>query len=275
MKNTFLLVFAFLLQNIFAQKIIEEITLPKIIKETSGLELLDDLFITHNDSGGKPILYYFSKKGNIVKTKEIHSATNVDWEDLTKDKAYFYISDSGNNLNNRKDLKIYKVPIYENPCNEENEIIYFKYPEQKSFQINFKTIYDAEGLISINEHLVIFTKNRAQKITEFYVIPKKAGNYDAQKIGSLNTESIVTGADYNEKLKLLALTTTNPDANFIGALILIKNFSLKNQNQTFKKYTIPIGKSQVEAVKIIDENHFWITSEEVGSKPAKLMKIQL
>jgi hypothetical protein len=41
-------------------------------------------------------------------------------------------------------------------------------------------------------------------------------------------------------------------------------------------YEIPIGKTQVEAVKIIDSNTFWITSEdEKSSSTARLMKIKL
>jgi hypothetical protein len=41
-------------------------------------------------------------------------------------------------------------------------------------------------------------------------------------------------------------------------------------------YEIPIGKTQVEAIKIIDSNTFWITSEdEKSSSSARLMKIKL
>jgi len=41
-------------------------------------------------------------------------------------------------------------------------------------------------------------------------------------------------------------------------------------------YEIPIGKTKVEAIKIIDSNTFWITSEdEKSSASARLMKIKL
>ena len=41
-------------------------------------------------------------------------------------------------------------------------------------------------------------------------------------------------------------------------------------------YKIPIGKTQVEAVKIINVNTFWITSEdEKNSKYARLIKLSL
>jgi hypothetical protein len=44
-------------------------------------------------------------------------------------------------------------------------------------------------------------------------------------------------------------------------------------NIKINKFKIPIGKTQVEAIKIIDRNNFWITSEaELLGKP-KMYKI--
>ena len=196
------------------------------------------------------------------------------WEDLTKDDKYIYISDIGNNYSTRKDLKIYKVPIDEE-SNEKTQIISFNYPEQDSYKINRNTIYDAEGLISVNDKLLIFTKNRAKKITELYMLPKAQGNYNAKKIKTLNVKSIITGADYNKELKLLALTST---IDFIKYYIItIDNFNLEN-NRDYKinMVEIPIGKTQVEAIKIIDRNNFWITSEdESSSKHARLLKLNI
>ena len=56
--------------------ILETIVLPKIINETSGLEILDNQFITHNDSGGDPSLYMFSEAGEIIQTVEIINQSN-------------------------------------------------------------------------------------------------------------------------------------------------------------------------------------------------------
>jgi len=274
MKIIILLFLVFSLQKINSQKILKDYPLSDIIEETSGLEIVDDMLITHNDSGGKASLYYLSKEGKIIKKRKIKSATNTDWEDMTRDEKYIYISDMGNNYNNRKDLKIYKLPI-DQTSKEKTKIISFNYPEQKSFKINKKTVYDAEGLISIDDKLIIFTKNRAKKITELYLVPKEPGNYDAIKIGTLKVNSIITGADYNKDLNLLALTST---VNFTKYyLITIKNFSLKNKRDNkINMVEIPIGKTQVEAIKIIDSKNFWITSEdESSSDHARLMKMSL
>ena len=264
----------FFVNQVYSQKITKDLPLSKIIDETSGLEIVDDLFITHNDSGGEASVYYLSKKGQIVEKRKLKSTSNNDWEDITKDDEYLYVSDSGNNYNNRKDLKIYKVPIDKN-SNEKNQTIYFKYPEQDSFKINRNTIYDAEGLISVGTNLIIFTKNRANKITELYSVPKKPGKYDAKKIGSINVQSIVTGADYRDDLRILALTSTIDFNNYY--LLLLKNFDFSAKpDYTIDMYEIPIGKSQVEAIKIINPREFWLTSEDENStNSARLFSMKL
>ena len=157
-----ILIFLLIIQNINSQKILRDYPLSKTIEETSGLEIIGDYFVTHNDSGGDPSLYYLSMNGEIVKTRKIDSAVNKDWEDLTKDDKYIYISDIGNNYSTRKDLKIYKVPIDEE-SNEKTQIISFTYPEQDSYKINRNTIYDAEGLISIDDKLWLLQKIELKK----------------------------------------------------------------------------------------------------------------
>ena len=48
--------------------VLESIVLPKVINETSGLEILNEVFITHNDSGGEPSLYFFNLNGEIINS---------------------------------------------------------------------------------------------------------------------------------------------------------------------------------------------------------------
>ena len=93
----------------FSQISYTTIDLGKDLIETSGLEVYGENLITHNDSGGEASLYYLSKKGEIKYKRKISSAKNKDWEDITRDDKYIYIADMGNNFNNRKDLKIYKI----------------------------------------------------------------------------------------------------------------------------------------------------------------------
>ena len=266
--------FLFTSNIIFSQLVVEDINLSKKLDETSGLEIINKQLVTINDSGNDPVLFYINESGNILDERKLNCCKNNDWESLAADSDYVYIADFGNNYDTRKNLSIIKIPI-DKSSNENPEIINFLYPEQKKFKrIYRRSEYDAEALISFGDMLLIFTKNKRKKITEIYSLPKYGGNFKAQKIGSLNTESIVTGADYDKKTNTLVLTST---INFDEYYILVVNdFSLNNKDHKINMYEIPIGKTQVEAIKIIDENTFWITSEdESSSSSARLMKIKL
>ena len=277
MKLKFFYIIIFLFTNaiIFSQNVVQDINLSKKLDETSGLEIIGNQLITINDSGNNPILFYLDKNGNILDERTLEGVKNNDWEDITKDDEFIYIADMGNNFDNRKNLSIIKIPIQKS-SNEIAEIINFSYPEQKKFVTTFRSSqYDAEALISIDNSLIIFTKNKLKKITEIYALPKIAGKYEAKKIGSLNTQSIITGGDYDPDSKLLALTGTLTFNEYY--ILKIENFDLISKKD-FKidMYDIPIGKTQVEAIKIIDETTFWITSEdESSSSSARLMKIKL
>ena len=274
MKKLLILFLLIQIQFINSQKILKDYPLSNTIEETSGLEIIDNMLITHNDSGGEPALYYLNKKGEIVETRKIKGVKNNDWEDVTKDDEFIYVANMGNNFDTRKNLSVIKIPIKKS-LNETVEVINFLYPEQKKFNtIYSKSQYDAEGIVSIDDNLIIFTKNKLKKITEVYSLPKTGGNYEAKKISSIDVKSIVTGTDYNNKLKLLALTSTIDFKKYY--LILIKDFSLQNKKHQIETYEIPIGKTQVEAIKIIDRNNFWITSEdESSSKYARLLKLNI
>ena len=266
--------FLFISNIIFSQLVVEDINLSKKLDETSGLEIINKQLVTINDSGNDPVLFYINESGNILDERKLNCCKNNDWESLAADSDYVYIADFGNNYDTRKNLSIIKIPI-DKSSNENPEIINFLYPEQKKFKrIYRRSEYDAEALISFGDILLIFTKNKRKKITEIYSLPKYGGNFQAQKIGSLNTESIVTGADYDKKTNTLVLTSTiNFDEYYI---LVINDFSLNNKDHKINMYEIPIGKTQVEAIKIIDENTFWITSEdESSSSSARLMKIKL
>jgi len=274
MKKLLTLVTFLFLCSSYSQKLTKDISLSKKIDETSGLEIVDGQFITHNDSGGDPKLYYLDKKGKIVFERTLEGLKNNDWEDITKDEEYLYVANMGNNFDTRKNLSIVKTPI--DPSSNEAELIEFNYPEQVKFTTAYsQSQYDAEALITIEDYLIILTKNKLKKITEIYALPKIAGKYEAKKIGSLNTQSIITGGDYDSETKLLALTGTLIFNEYY--ILKIEDFDLESKKDyKIDMYEIPVGKTQVEAIKIIDSNTFWITSEdEKSSSSARLMKIKL
>jgi len=264
MKISFLIV-SFFLITLFAsaQKIQKVAKLPEIVTESSGLIIYNDsLFITHNDSGDKPILYFFNKKGKLIHQVIVSNAKNIDWEDITKDdQGNIYIADIGNNSNQRKDITIYKLNgnklLINNVISAES--IEISYEEQSDFppkdeQLNF----DAEGLGFHNDSLWILTKCRTipfEGNTYIYKVPTKTGKYKLKRKTQLFigkdgfTKDAVTGLDiYNDKLYLLTY-------NRILIYSIIKN-KLEFENQYFTK-----PYSQKEAVVVKNNNEIYLTDE--------------
>ena len=258
--------------KLLAQTVVYETQLPKKIEETSGIEFFKNDLLTHNDSGGKPNLYRFTEHGDLINKYLIEGAENNDWEDIAQDKNYLYISDSGNNKGNRKNLNILIV----DPKRDFKKIgaITFNYRDQQNFDKRKKHPFDAEALVATQEVLVLFSKNRKTSTTELYSIPKTSGNYTLSPKKSFDVQSLITGADYHHRLKLVALVGyVRSGEQFLYTL---SSFDMENLNQVkMKKFKLPLDGKQVEAIKIIDQNNFWITSEGEGESFPMLYKIQL
>ena len=144
------------IENYNEAEILISIELPKEINETSGLEIINNNFITHNDSGGDPVVYEFNQNGVIINRYNVNGDSgnnleNVDWEDLGADGEYLYIADTGNNFGTRKDLKLIKV----DPSNNFQAIneINISYKDQESFLPKLRHKFDAEGLTIIDDQI--------------------------------------------------------------------------------------------------------------------------
>ena len=250
---------------------IEITRLSKKINETSGLEIIDGNFITLNDSGDDPALYTFNKSGKNLSKILIKGAQNKDWESLASDKEYIYIGDIGNNKGNRRDLKIYLTDLEFKLVDSIN----FNYKNQSKFKKKKKNKFDAEALVSIGDSLMIFSKNRKNLTTEVYTLPKTPGSYSIKPKYSFDVDALITGGDYNSKLDLLALVGYSYSIKK-QYLFLIDKFSYKtSKDSVFAKHEIPITNAQIEAIKIIDEKNYWLTSENEGDGYPKLIRLRL
>ena len=259
-------------------EIISKIVLPKIINETSGLEFYNNNFITHNDSGGEPSLYVFNEEGEIVETIGLNKnpdfeIENNDWEDITNDNKYFFVADTGNNFGNRDNLNIIRVSIGANLMVD--GIIKISYSDQESFFPRPKHKYDAEAIIIIDDKIALFSKDRENLNTDLYLVDKdQNGQQILTSKFNYTVGSLITGGDYNKENSLLALVSYNSKGE--QYLILFENFELNNlENNNFTKYKIPIERAQIEAIKIIDHETFWITSEDEGVGSPFMYKVQV
>ena len=252
--------------------ILETIVLPKIINETSGLEILDNQFITHNDSGGDPSLYMFNEAGEIIQTVEIINQSNNDWEDITADEDYIFIADTGNNFGNRDNLNIIKVKTSDFSVEGRIDI---SYEDQQTFLPRPKHKYDAEALFLIEDKIAILSKDRSKLFTDLYLIDKQSNSKQVleSKI-TYNVNSLITGGDYNKDMSLLALVSYNSKGSQF--LILFEDFNLETlAEKKFRKFKIPLERAQIEAIKIIDDKTFWITSEDEGIGSPYMYKIKV
>lgn len=251
-------------------------SLPKKLKEVSGIVYFPEntMLWALEDSGNANKIYGLNAQGEIAKTVTITNATNVDWEDITKDKAgNLYIGDFGNNDNIRKDLCIYKVD--KSALGKENAVssykISFAYPEQKDFPPKkSEMFYDVEGFFEFNNSFYLFTKNRSKNFdgtASIYKIPNAAGKQKATLVGTFKTCS-----NYNH----CAITSAaiSPDAKKVVILchdkiILFQGF----QGDNFLKGTqteIDLDHfSQKEAVAFKDNKTLLIADEKtkkIGGK---------
>ncbi|MDG1337736.1 MAG: hypothetical protein P8P23_02760 [Flavobacteriaceae bacterium] len=287
MKNIYLLVGLILFgcsnkeidsAEIDSAEIVSKIVLPKIINETSGLEFYNNNFITHNDSGGEPSLYVFNEDGEIIETIGLNKnpdfeIENNDWEDITNDNEYLFVADTGNNFGNRDNLNIIRVS--KGTDFMVDGIIEISYSDQESFFPRPKHKYDAEAIIVIEDKIALFSKDRENLNTDLYLVDKnRNGSQILTSEVSYNVNTLITGGDYDEDRNLLALVSYNSNGN--QYLLLFENFKLNNlENNTFKKLKIPLEQAQIEAVKIIDEKTFWVTSEDEGIGSPFMYKIEI
>ena len=287
MKNIYLLVGLILFgcsnkeidsAEINSAEIVSKIVLPKIINETSGLEFYNNNFITHNDSGGEPSLYVFNEMGEVIETIGLNKnpdfeIENNDWEDITNDNEYLFVADTGNNFGNRDNLNIIRVS--KGTDFMVDGIIEISYSDQESFFPRPKHKYDAEAIIVIEDKIALFSKDRENLNTDLYLVDKNQnGSQILTSEVSYNVNTLITGGDYDEDRNLLALVSYNSNGN--QYLLLFENFKLNNlENNTFKKFKIPLEQAQIEAVKIIDEKTFWVTSEDEGIGSPFMYKIEV
>lgn len=257
-------------------------SLPKKLKEVSGITYFskNNLIYTLEDSGNKNAIYALNSDGKIDKTITITNATNVDWEDITKDKNdNIYIGDFGNNTNERKDLCIYKVA--KNELNKDMAVaeykVSFSYPEQTEFPPKKKELfYDVEGFFEHNNYFYLFTKNRSKNFdgTAFiYKILNAPGIQKAVKIGEFKTCD-----NYNHCV--LTSATISPDGKKVVLLshdkiVLFKDF----KEDLFHKGTQTEIKlnhySQKEAVVFKDNNTLLIADEKTNKVGGNMYEFKL
>lgn len=254
--------------------------LPKSLQENSGMVMLNEHSIwVLEDSGNKDELYEINLDGEITRAVKIKKAKNVDWEDLTKDKANnVYIGDFGNNKNKRKDLTIYVIPNLDAVEDDEvkAEKITFEYPEQEKFPYKHKRLYDCEAFFYYNDYLYLFTKDRSDPyrgMSLLYKVPAQPGDYKAELIGgyrfsgNYHTGSITAATISKDEKRVVLLTHS--------VVYIFEEFE-GDQFFSGKMETIDLGhESQKEAIVFKDAHTLIIGEESEKGEHPLLYKLSL
>ncbi|MDQ3143119.1 MAG: hypothetical protein M3Q56_12830 [Bacteroidota bacterium] len=240
--------------------------LPETLNGNSGLVAHDGGgFWIINDHESTNSLYKIDSNCRVLRHITVINAEHIDWEDLCMDDAgNLYIGDFGNNANQRKNLKIYKLHRTDMDLHDSvvAEIIHFNYHNQTTFppsspQLNF----DMEAMVWFRGFLYLFSKNRTNPFTGYtylYKLPDTSGNYSVSPLDSFYTgpgpfiQYWITGASIvANKLFLLSHDRAWLFEPFNEISLL---------NTSFVMFTFPHF-TQKEAISFSNNESVWITDE--------------
>ena len=207
----------------------------EVIDEMSGIvksRKLKDTYWVHNDSGDSARLFAIRRNGTVITTNTkqtyngitISNATNVDWEDIAIEGDTLYISETGNNLNMRKDLCVYAVKEPNPATTTESKFlrrIPISYPDQTEFPPAKLWNFDCESLAVYKKKLYFVTKWRVSPRepgngAALYVLDKERTDGESNVLRKLDTNANLggwaTAAEISPDGKKLAILIQAPKA---------------------------------------------------------------
>jgi len=243
---------------------------PEVLKENSGMTEYGDLLWNINDGGNEAAIYGFGALDSVVHQKVIiREAVNTDWEDITQDENHLYIGDFGNNLGDRRDLRIYilnksdllpstdTIPVA--------GIISYSYENQTDFTpaANLTTPWDCEAFVVMGDSVILFTKEWDSNRTSLYTLPAKAGNYVAKFRKRYNISGLVTAAAWSKtKKELLLLGYQN--YTFTPFITVVPDFNMNNLSFTGIRRTnfLDFSGYQTEGVAYSADGSVYVSCEQ-------------
>lgn len=254
--------------------------LPNEVLETSGLLFYNGKLYTINDSQNSPIIYRIDTLNGLIDQRiTLLNVQNNDWEDIAKDNQYLYIGDFGNNLGDRTDLMIYRIPLSAIPTTGDvsltAEIISFSFADQTDFTIrNRNHDFDCEAFLIHNNKIHLFTKDWVDGQTRWYTLPKTIGTHSAQLSGSFNTEGLITGADISTDGSEICLVGYVKDVwtPFMWLLFDYQQDDLFSGNRRRIDFPLLVA-NQVEGVCYTESGNIFISSEQTQIAKQKLFRL--
>ncbi|MDX5480105.1 MAG: hypothetical protein LPK07_00305 [Hymenobacteraceae bacterium] len=227
--------------------------LDERVQESSGLAKAgNNTFWTHGDGGTPAALYRVGLNGELLQTVPL-DLQNLDWEELAEDEQYLYLGDFGNNLNNRRDLRIHRIRKSDL---RHTGTTAFSLEDQTAFPpADTDMRFDLEAFFHHQDSLYLFNKSRGKdKQLKLYTLPAQAAKEQAVLREQLPIHAMATAADIS------------PDGKQFAVLAYGKLYLFEVENGAIhlnaKRYCIPVAKTgQAEAVLYLSPGQLLITNE--------------
>ena len=253
--------------------------LPESVKETSGLFFHNGRLWTHNDSGGKPILYGLDTTTfEVVQQITLANAKNKDWEDVCTDGERVFVGDFGNNKGKRKNLRIYSFSLNDIPAEGNATVtvdsIRFSFADQTEFKYEkHNHDYDCEAIFATDEYLYLFSKGWATGTTRLYRLSKTSGKQVAEVVNGFDSQGLITGADYDPETGVLVLVGYVKNV-WLPFLYLIYDFDdagVKLSNRRFELHNY-LG-HQTEGICFYDKGRCFLSAETSPTSTSRVFAI--
>lgn len=253
--------------------------LPKEVNETSGLFFHNSRLWTHNDSGGKPILYALDTTTfEVVQKITIANAKNKDWEDVCTDGETVFVGDFGNNKGSRKNLRIFTFPLPTIPKEGDTTLVVdsitFRFGDQTNFEYNkHEHDFDCEAMFATEDYLYLLSKGWATGTTRLYRLPKSPGNYVAEVVNGFDSQGLITGADYDRENRILVIvgyvkTIWKP---FMYIIFDFDEAGVKLSNRRIEMPQWTGG--QTEGICFFDDGRCYVTAETSPTMTARVFVV--
>lgn len=250
--------------------------LDPAVKETSGLAFHNGLLWTQNDSGNPSRLYAVDTlTGAVLRSVFVQGAPNIDWEELAVSPTHLFVGDFGNNNGNRKDLRIFRIPLDSLPGRDTVSVdtISFHYEDQSDFTTaSNNNDYDCEAFVWMDGSLHLFTKNWVSQNTRHYILSDQPGKYPAALRDSLDCGGLITGASRDTSGNGIILCGyVNQGFGFWTCFAWLLWDYAPHAPLSGNKRRIELGTAlqlgQMEAVHLKPDGSGWLTGEAVGAGP--------
>ena len=253
--------------------------LPNDVRETSGLFFHNGRLWTHNDSGGKPILFALDTTTfEVVQRITLSNAKNKDWEDVCTDGETVFVGDFGNNKGHRKNLRIFTFPLSAIP--EEGDAVVmvdsinFNFADQTNFDNRkYEHDFDCEAMFASENYLYLLSKGWQTGTTRLYRLSKTAGKQVAEVVNGFDSQGLITGADYDRDNHILVVVGYMKSV-WKPFMYIIFDFDEAGVKLSNRRFEMPQWTgAQTEGICFFDDGRCYVTAETSPTMTARVFVV--